>query len=340
MGLESVQSKIKESKNTWLVTGAAGFIGSHLVEKLLHLNQNVVAIDNFSTGSRDNLLAVEKSVGREKYSDHFKFFEGDISDYETCETICNGVDYVLHQAAVCSVPWSLENPLETHDSNVTGTVVLMWACVKAKVKRFVYASSSSVYGNQPAMPNREEQVDAQLSPYAAGKYICELYAKNFFNAYQLQTIGLRYFNVFGPRQSVEGSYAAVIPCFVKEILKNRPVKIFGDGTTSRDYCFIENAVQANLLSALTESKNCYGKSFNVSCGVETSLLELYAIIKHYFKKKYPELEIYQPVHHDFRPGDVQHSLADISQITTNMGYRPTHLIDEGMQITLDWFLKS
>lgn len=340
MVFNSVRSVIKKNKKTWLITGAAGFIGSHLAENLLRLNQNVVGIDNYSSGSPDNLLAIECGVGTEKYSNNFTFVEGDIRDFETCQNICRGVDYVLHHAVLGSVARSFEIPLETHESNVTGTLNLMWASVESKVQRFVYASSSSVYGDCPAIPNKEDLVGMQLSPYAVSKYVCELYARNFYDAYQLETIGLRYYNIYGPRQSVNGSYAAVIPCFVRDMLSDRPVQIHGDGKTSRDFCFVDNVVQANLLSAITDSRECFGRTFNVSSGEQVSILELYQLIKNYFNEKYPHIEIHEPDYRDPRPGEVRHSLGDISQIVAKMKYEPSHLFAEGLAITLDWYIKN
>ena len=340
MSIDSVKSEINNNNKTWLVTGAAGFIGSHLVENLLLLDQNVVAIDNFSGGSKQNLYAIEKSVGGDRYRDNFRFIEGDICKFESCQEVCEGVDYVLHQAALGSVPQSLETPIETHDANVNGTLNLMWASVESRVKRFVYASSSAVYGDHPGLPNKEQQTSRHLSPYALGKYICELYARNFYDCYQLETIGLRYFNIYGPRQYLHGPYPAVVPSFARDILNKKPVQIYGDGTTSRDFCFVDNVVQANLLSAITDSRECFGQVFNVSCGEQISILELYQLVKKYFKDKHPEIEIYPPVHRDARPGEIKHSFGDISQITAKLGYRPSHLFTEGLPITLEWYVNE
>lgn len=340
MSFESLKQTIAGDRKTWLVTGAAGFIGSHLVECLLHLNQKVVAIDNFSAGTRANLDAIADSVGAENYAGNFSFVESDIRDFDACQAVCQSVDYVLHQAALCSVPLSIEKPLDSYGSNVSGSLNLMWASKQAGVKRFVYASSSAVYGDHPALPNKEQQTGRQLSPYAVGKYVCELYAKNFFDCYQLETIGLRYFNIFGPRQSAEGAYAAVIPCFIREILNSAPVQIFGDGKSSRDFCFIDNVVQANLLSALTDSSECFGEAFNVSSGEQISVLELYRSIKQYLNDKFPDMLIHDAVYHDSRPGEIRHSIGDVSKLTTTMGYRHSHVFAEGLAATLDWYLQN
>ena len=340
MSFEIVKSRIKENKKTWLVTGAAGFIGSHLVENLLLLNQNVVAIDNFSGGSKENLKAIEKSVGANKYTGGFRFIEGDICDFASCQQACEGVNYVLHQAAQSSVTRSFETPVKTHESNVTGTLNLMRASVEFGVKQFIFASSAAVYGDHPGIPNTEQQTGEQLSPYAESKYNCELHARNFFDSYHLETIGLRYFNIYGPRQCVNGPDAAVIPVFVRDILNDKPVQIYGDGNTTRDFCFIDNVVQANLLSAITGSSKCFGQIFNVSSSEQLSIFELYQLIKKYIEKQYPELDIFEPIYKKFRSGDIKHSLGDISRIEADMGYKPTHYIGEGLPITLDWYLKE
>jgi len=340
MNFDNVKSEIKNNHKTWLVTGAAGFIGSHLVESLLTLNQKVIAIDNFSGGSKQNLDAIEKTVGADKYKGSFRFVEGDICDFATCQNVCEGVDYVLHQAAQSSVTRSFEAPIETHETNVTGTLNLMRAGVEFGVKRFIFASSAAVYGDHPGLPNKEEQIGKQLSPYSVSKYNCELHARHFFDSYQLKTIGLRYFNIYGPRQCLDGSYAAVIPSFAIDILNKKPVQIFGDGATSRDFCFVDNVVYANLLSAITDSEKCFGQVFNVSSGEQISILELYQLINKCFRDKHPQLEIFQPVHRDARAGEVKHSFADISHIAAKLGYRPSHLISEGLPITLEWYVNQ
>lgn len=340
MSFEDLKQKIASSDNTWLVTGAAGFIGSQLVESLLQLNQQVVAIDNFSSGSQANLDAIANSTGAERYAAKVNFVEGDIGDFDTCESICRNVDYVLHHAAQSSVPLSIENPLACYNTNVSGSLNLLQASQQARVKRFVFASSSAVYGDHPSLPNQESRTGRQLSPYAVGKYVVELYARNYFDCYQLPTIGLRYFNIFGPRQSTKSAYAAVIPCFVTDILNRRPIQIYGDGKSSRDFCHIENVIQANLLAASTESSECFGQVFNLSGGTQTSILELYRLIKQYLEQNYPQLPVHEPVFRDPRPGEIRHSLGDVSKLTQMMDYKPSHGFDEGLAKTLDWYLQN
>lgn len=340
VSLSPLQSKIAADRKTWLVTGAAGFIGSHLLEHLLLLDQRVVAVDDFSTGSRLNLELVRQGVGVERYGANCKFIEGDLRDFTVCEKICEQVDYVLHQAALCSVPLSLDAPLQSHNTNVTASLNLMWASLQAGVSRFVYASSCAVYGDQPLLPHRETQTGQPKSPYAVGKIATELYARNFYDCYQLNTVGLRYFNVFGPRQAVDGAYTAVIPGFVSDVLEARQVQINGDGHSSRDFCFIDNVVQANLLAATTDDVDCFGKVFNVSSGERVSILELYEVVRSYFAVHCPEIDPGAARHCDFRPGEIRHSLGDISLIADRLGYRPTSSMREGLSITLGWYLEN
>jgi UDP-N-acetylglucosamine 4-epimerase len=340
VSLSRLQSRIAADRKTWLVTGAAGFIGSHLLEQLLLLDQRVIAVDDFSTGSRLNLESVRQGVGAERYRANCKFIEGDLRDFTVCEQVCQQADYVLHQAALCSVSMSLETPLQAHETNLTASLNLMWASVQAGVSRFVYASSCAVYGDQSSLPHCETYAAQPMSPYAVGKFGTELYARNFHDCYRLNTVGLRYFNIFGPRQAVEGAYTAVIPSFARDMLDARPVQINGDGLTSRDFCFIDNVVQANLLAATTDDTDCFGKVFNVAGGEQISILELYEMIRDYFAVHCPEIEIGVPVHGDFRPGEIHHSLGDISLIADRLGYCPTPSVREALSITLDWYLEN
>ena len=338
-------------QRTWLVTGCAGFIGSHLIETLLNLNQKVVGLDNFATGHRKNLNLVRKSVG-EKAWKRFHFIRGDIRKLKDCckafglkmpklgsslkvtasrpRRNARSVDFVLHQAALGSVPRSIKDPLRTHEVNVTGFVNMLMATRDAGVRRFVYASSSSVYGDSPVLPKREDRIGRQLSPYAVSKYANELYAGVFGRCYGLETIGLRYFNVFGPRQDPDGPYAAVIPRWIAAIRKGDTVQIYGDGKTSRDFCYVDNAVQANILAALGKKKECTCQVYNVACGERTSLLTLYKLICRSMKKINVVLKANKLIYRDFRDGDVRHSIATISKARKLLGYCPSIWVNEGI----------
>ena len=283
---------------------------------------------------------MRSSVGDDRYRSNCRFVEGDLRDSALCETLCQDVDFVLHQAALCSVPLSLEQPLQTHDTNVTASLNLMWASVHARVKRFVYASSCAVYGDQRSLPHREELTGHALSPYAVGKFATELYAANFFESHELPTVGLRYFNIFGPRQSADGAYAAVIPSFVRDILGGKQVRINGDGKTSRDFCFVDNVVQANLLAARQAREECFGNVFNVASGDQLSILELYREIADYLAQRQPGINILDPRFEDFRPGEIRHSRGDISRISQSLGYRPAPSVREGLWTTLDWYMEN
>lgn len=322
----------------WLVTGSAGFIGSHLVEELLRLGQEVVSLDNFATGYRSNLEEVRTAVGTEAWARH-RFIEADISDPEACRAACAGIDYVLHQAALGSVPRSLAEPLVTNAANVTGFLNMLVAARDAGVQRFVYAASSSTYGDSPALPKVEEQIGKPLSPYAVTKYVNELYAEVFGRAYGMQTIGLRYFNVFGARQDPQGAYAAVIPRWASALLRDEQVVINGDGETSRDFCYVANAVQANLLAALTVEPQAINQVYNVAVGDRTSLNELFGLLRELIAQDRPEVAQAQAVHGDFRPGDVRHSQADISKIGRLLSYVPTHDVRAGLAAALPWYIQ-
>jgi UDP-N-acetylglucosamine 4-epimerase len=310
-----------------------------LLEKLLLLDQRVVGLDNFSTGSRGNLEQVRAVVGTEAWG-RLRFVEGDIVEPGTCQAVCGGVDFVLHQAALGSVPRSLEDPRACHQANVTGFLNMLAAARATGVKRLVYASSSAVYGDSPKLPKVEEEIGRPLSPYAATKLMNEVYAGVFGRCYGLSSIGLRYFNVFGPRQDPEGPYAAVIPKWIAALLHRTPVQINGDGQTSRDFCFVTNVVQANLLAAATERAEAVNQVYNVALGEQTTLNQLLAVITGALRKQQPDLPEQAPVHRDFRPGDVRHSLADIGKARRLLGYAPAHRISEGLDLAMAWYCKS
>lgn len=334
---EEVKKKIKEQPSTWLVTGVAGFIGSNLLESLLELDQKVVGLDNFITGHQYNLDEVRQTVGDEKWK-NFKFVEGDIVDIDTCRKVCSGVDYVLHQAAIGSVPRSIEDPLLYHKNNDTGFVNMLLAARDAKVKRFVFAASSSTYGDHPTLPKVEDQIGKPLSPYAATKYINEIYAAVFARCYGTSYIGLRYFNVFGKRQDPNGAYAAVIPKWIANMIKNESVVINGDGETSRDFCYIENNIQANLLAATTENPDAMNQVYNIAVGESTTLNELFTILQKELGVMSGASRIGEPVYHDFRQGDVRHSLADISKARRLLGYEPEYAVNDGLRRAMNWYV--
>lgn len=321
---------------SWLVTGAAGFIGSALVERLLFLGQAVTGLDNFSTGHAHNLDDVRDSVGDQAWT-NFRFIQGDIRDPETCASACDGMDYVLHEAALGSVPRSIQNPILTNANNVTGFLNMLVASRDAGVKRMVYAASSSTYGDNPTLPKTEPAIGKPLSPYAVTKYVNELYAEVFARCYEIETIGLRYFNVFGPRQDPQGAYASVIPRWIVALMQNLPVEIHGDGHTSRDFCFIDNVVQANLLAAMSKNVESVNQIYNVALGERTSLIQLYGMLKSELTNVVPSLESHSPRHGEFRPGDVRHSQADVSKAIALLGYEPGIRIREGLSQTIAWF---
>lgn len=328
-GIAVLQKALRENPRTWLVTGAAGFIGSHLIEFLLLSGQRVRGLDNFVTGKRANLQAVERIVGQAWKN--FEFVEADIVCADTCVSACKGMHTVLHQAALGSVPRSIADPQMTHRSNVDGFVNMLEAARAAGVQRFVYASSSSVYGDHPDLPKREAAIGAPLSPYAASKLINEVYANIWLRTFQLQTIGLRYFNVFGPRQDPDGPYAAVIPRWLASMLRGEPCVINGDGETSRDFCFVQNVVQANVLAAMADS-SALGQVFNIACGTRTTLRQLHDVLQELVLKIRPNLKRIAPHFVEFRAGDVRHSLADILKATTLLGYGPEIGLEKGLEI--------
>ncbi|NRA72617.1 MAG: Vi polysaccharide biosynthesis UDP-N-acetylglucosaminuronic acid C-4 epimerase TviC [Gammaproteobacteria bacterium] len=331
---EQIKTQLLAQPKTWLVTGVAGFIGSNLLETLLKLNQNVVGLDNFATGHQHNLDEVKGLVSDEQWQ-RFNFNQGDIRDASTCETVLKGVDYVLHQAALGSVPRSIADPLTTNAANITGFLNMLQAAKEAKVASFTYAASSSTYGDHPALPKVEENIGNPLSPYAVTKYVNELYAGVYAKTYGFKTIGLRYFNVFGQRQDPDGAYAAVIPKWTASMISNEEIFINGDGETSRDFCFIENTVQMNILAA-TATDEMKDNVYNVAVGDRTTLNELYSAIKAALIDN--DMAIAgEPTFRDFRAGDVRHSQADISKAKNNLGYQPQFNIADGINKAMPWY---
>lgn len=334
-----LEDAIRRTQRRWLVTGSAGFIGSHLLEALLQLDQFVVSLDNFATGHWENLEEVRALVGEGAWARH-RFIEGDITDPETCRNACTGIDIVLHEAALGSVPRSIAQPLATHAANATGFLNVLDAAREAGVQRFVYAASSSTYGDHAELPKREHTIGNPLSPYAVTKYLNELYADVYGRCYAMETIGLRYFNVFGARQDPLGAYAAVIPRWVSQMLEGRPCVINGDGETSRDFCYIANAVQANLLAATTGNSAAINQVYNVAYGEATTLNSLHGLIGATLTSRKPELSVAPAVYADFRAGDVRHSLADIDKARGLLGYSPTHGVRAGLLEAIDWYVRS
>ena len=335
--LDDVRRRLLAQPQRWLVTGSAGFIGSHLVQALLDLDQSVVGLDNFATGHRRNVDEVRASVTGDRWSRH-RFIEADIRDPGACREACRGIDVVLHQAALGSVPRSLDDPIATNGSNVDGFLNMLVAARDARVRRFVYAASSSTYGDHPGLPKVEEAIGRPLSPYAVTKLVNELYAEVFARCYGMRSIGLRYFNIFGARQDPEGAYAAVIPRWIRAMLVGDEVAINGDGETSRDFCYVDNAVQANLLAALTDDPAATNQVYNVAVDDRTSLNRLYQLLRDTFATQIPELAAVKPVYRDFRPGDVRHSQADIGKARRLLGYAPTHRLAEGIRAAMPWYL--
>lgn len=366
---EQIQTQLRQSPKTWLVTGVAGFIGGHLLETLLQLNQRVVGLDNFATGHQRNLDEVQTLVTPDQWA-NFHFIKGDIRQLDHCQKACDGVDYVLHQAALGSVPRSLSDPIATNDTNVTGFLNMLVAARDAKVKSFTYAASSSTYGDHPALPKVEENIGNPLSPYAVTKYVNELYADVFARSYGFNTIGLRYFNVFGPRQDPNGAYAAVIPKWTVALIKGEPVYINGDGETSRDFTYVANAVQANILAATVADSHCEVRSgeaifpssfiataslhsgrpsplnqvYNVAVGERTTLKDLFYLLRNRLAQQpviaseaRKSLSASQPLYREFRSGDVLHSQADVTKARQLLGYAPAHTLAAGIERSMPWF---
>jgi UDP-N-acetylglucosamine 4-epimerase len=340
---EELQGHLKAHQSTWLVTGVAGFIGSNLLEKLLILNQKVVGLDNFDTGYQYNINRAiedaEKATGRPLNS-NFKFINGDIREFQDCQKACTGVDYVLHQAALGSVPRSIRDPINTNKTNIDGFLNMLVAGKDAKIRRFVYAASSSTYGDHPELPKVENKIGNPLSPYAVTKVTNELYAQVFSKTYGFKTIGLRYFNIFGKRQDPNGAYAAVIPKWVAAILNEEDVFINGDGETSRDFCYIENTVQMNILAATTDNDKATNQIYNVAVNDRTSLNNLFHMIEDRLIYRDKSLKKKSPIYKDFRSGDVRHSQANIDKAKNLLNYKPKYKISQGMDKTIDWYCNN
>lgn len=332
-----LKQRLPKEPHTWLVTGVAGFIGSNLLETLLLLDQRVVGLDNFATGFQRNLDEVQGLVSPEQWA-RFKFIEGDIRKLDDCRSACAGVEYVLHQAALGSVPRSLADPIATNETNIGGFLNMLVAARDAKVTSFTYAASSSTYGDHPALPKVEDVIGKPLSPYAVTKYVNELYADVFSRNYGFHCIGLRYFNVFGQRQNPSGAYAAVIPKWIASLISDEQVCINGDGKTSRDFCFIANVIQMNLLAATTRLPAALNQIYNVAVEDQTTLNDLYMQLHKALTPHFPHLRDARPTYQDFRPGDVRHSLADVSKAKRLLGYMPTHRIGQGLSVAMPWYL--
>ncbi len=338
-----LQEHLKNNQSTWLVTGVAGFIGSNLLEKLLILNQKVVGLDNFDTGFQHNIdQAIEdaEKATDKSLSKNFNFINGDIREFKDCQQACKGVDYVLHQAALGSVPRSIEDPINTNRTNIDGFLNILVAAKDAQVRRFVYAASSSTYGDHPDLPKIEDKIGNPLSPYSVTKLVNELYAGVFAKTYEFKTIGLRYFNIFGKRQNPNGAYAAVIPKWVSSILKKENVFINGDGETSRDFCYIDNTVQINLLAATTDRSDAIDQIYNTAVNDRTSLNKLYQMIEERLIQRTEGLDKKKPVYRDFRTGDVKHSLANIDKAKQLLSYQPKYTLSMGLDESMDWYVKE
>jgi len=339
----NIKQSLEKNKFTWLITGVAGFIGSNLLESLLKYNQNVIGLDNFSTGYEKNISQAiddaEKSANKD-LSENFKFVNGDIRNIDDCREAVKGVDFVLHHAALGSVPRSIENPIITNDNNINGFLNMLIASSDEKVEKFIYAASSSTYGDHPDLPKKEEIIGKPLSPYAVTKYVNELYAEVFSKIYGLDSIGLRYFNIFGKRQDPQGSYAAVIPKWISSILNNEQVFINGNGDTSRDFCYINNVIEINILAALSKNKESKNQIYNVALNDNINLNELFNLISAKILSRLPTTQIKKPIHKDYREGDVLHSQADISKAKKLLDYDPIYDINKGLEDCMDWFVND
>jgi UDP-N-acetylglucosamine 4-epimerase len=334
---EETQKILRDRPQRWLVTGCAGFIGSNLVEALLDLDQEVVGLDDYSLGHPENLNEIRSHASGTRWA-RFTMIEGSVSSPEACARACEGVDRILHQAAIGSVPRSIDDPLASHEANLTGFLTLLEASRRAGVARFVYASSSAVYGDSPGLPKRESTIGHPLSPYAVTKRANELYAEAMAEVHGVESIGLRYFNVFGPRQDPRGAYAAVIPCWIAAMLAGEPVYINGTGETSRDFCYVTNTVQANLLAAMTQRPDAVNRVYNVAVNRCISLNTLFELLREHVAAARPQITSPEPVRRDFRAGDVMHSQADVSLARELLGYEPTHTLEQGLSEALPWYI--
>ena len=334
---------LNQNQSVWLITGVAGFIGSNLLEKLLIHNQKVVGLDNFSTGFQYNIdqaITSAEKMTNLNLKNNFKFIKGDIAKLKDCQQACIGVDFVLHQAALGSVPRSIESPIDTNRANINGFLNILVAVKDSSVKRFIYAASSSTYGDHPDLPKVEENIGNPLSPYAVTKLVNELYAGVFSHTYGVDTIGLRYFNIFGKRQNPYGAYAAVIPSWISAILNNEDVYINGDGKTSRDFCYIDNVLQMNILAATSSNSDAINQVYNVAVSENNSLNQLYQMLEERILNKSNNLFKKTPIYRDFRIGDVKHSLADINKAQRLLGYNPKYTLSKGLDESIDWYMRS
>jgi len=342
-----IKKHLASNHYSWLITGVSGFIGSNLLEALLQLNQRVIGVDNFLTGKLENLDQVKDSVSPDEWQ-NFEFIRGDICNLDICERASKGIDFVLHQAALGSVPRSIEDPIKTNEINISGFLNMLLAAKNNNIKNFIYAASSSTYGDHKALPKVEDNIGKPLSTYAVTKYVNEVYADVLKTNYNFNSIGLRYFNVFGRRQDPDGAYAAVIPKWIAAMIKGDDVYINGDGETSRDFCYIDNVVQANILAALAiidnyedeKNFNAINQIYNVAVGDKTSLNELYYILNDTLSKKFDYLKNSKPIHREFRAGDVRHSQANIEKAQLKLGYEPSHRVKDGLIEAMDWYIEN
>jgi UDP-N-acetylglucosamine/UDP-N-acetylgalactosamine 4-epimerase len=336
---ERITNKLKKEQQTWFVTGVAGFIGSHILETLLKMNQKVIGLDNYFSGYEDNLVHVKELVTADQWK-KFTFIEDDIRNRELLSKKTKGVDYLIHQAALCSVPQSMSEPELAHDINVNGFINILEACRVNEVKKLIYASSSAVYGDDPATAKKEDKIGQIQSPYGLTKFIDELYAEHYAKIFGLKCAGLRYFNVFGPRQDPDGAYAAVIPKWVSTMIRDEPITMYGDGEMTRDFCYVGNVVQANILAAITPFLELNYNVFNVGCGLRTTMNQLFSTLQEMLMTEFPHVKAIRPIYGDSRVGDIKHSLADIMHIQSRLKYDANILLNEGLNLSIDWYKKQ